>query len=293
MTQTILITGASTGIGKAAAELFFQKGWNVVATMRAPRNSRDDARWLELPLDVTDPASISAAQARAEEKFGHIDVVVNNAGYGLVGTFESMDEDKIARQFETNVFGLMRVTRALLAPMRRRGSGVIINVASMGGRLTFPFYSVYHASKWAVDGFSESLQFELSATGVRVKVIEPGAIKTDFYDRSADFNHDRDLVEYNDIVDAGMKRVNKFGENAASPGIVAETIWRAATDGSKKLRYPVGSDARSLLLMRRFLPDGVWRNMISAQLLKLPKQKADKPRREAGAPPKQRVAPKL
>jgi NAD(P)-dependent dehydrogenase (short-subunit alcohol dehydrogenase family) len=268
MTQTILITGASTGIGKAAADLFFERGWNVVATMRTPRNSRHDARWLELALDVTDAASINAAQSRALEKFGHIDVVVNNAGYGLVGTFESMSEEKISRQFETNVFGLMRVTRALLPQMRRAGTGVIINVASMGGRLAFPFYSVYHATKWAVDGFSESLQFELAATGVRVKLIEPGAIKTDFYDRSADFTHDATLTEYNTIVEKGMKKINKFGENAASPAIVAEIIWRAATDGSKKLRYPVGSDAKSLLMLRRFLPDALWRNMISGQLLK-------------------------
>ncbi len=268
MTQTILITGASTGIGKAAADLFFDRGWNVVATMRTPRHERKDAHWLELPLDVTDAASIDAAQARALETFGRIDVVVNNAGYGLVGTFESMSEEQIARQFQTNVFGLMRVTRALLPQMRRNGSGVIVNVASMGGRLTFPFYSVYHASKWAVDGFSESLQFELSATGVRVKLIEPGAIKTDFYDRSADFTHDATLTEYNSIVKTGMKKMNAAGAKGASPEIVAETIWRAATDGSKKLRYPVGSDAKSLLMMRRFLPDGMWRSMISGQLLK-------------------------
>lgn len=268
MTQTILITGASTGIGKAAADLFFERGWNVVATMRTPRNSRQDPRWLELPLDVTDAASIDAARARALEKFGRIDVVVNNAGYGLVGTFESMTEEKVSRQFETNVFGLMRITRAMLPQMRRNGSGVIVNVASMGGRLTFPFYSVYHASKWAVDGFSESLQFELAATGVRVKLIEPGAIKTDFYDRSADFTHDPALSQYNSIVATGMKKMNAAGAKGASPSIVAETIWRAATDGSKKLRYPVGTDAKSLLLLRRFLPDGLWRNMISGQLLK-------------------------
>lgn len=290
MAQTILITGASTGIGKAAAELFFDRGWNVVATMRTPRNERKDARWLELPLDVTDAASIENAKKHALEKFGRIDVVVNNAGYGLVGTFESMGEDKISRQFETNVFGLMRVSRAFLPHLRANGSGVIVNVASMGGRLAFPFYSVYHASKWAVDGFSESLQFELSATGVRVKLVEPGAIKTDFYDRSADFTHDAQLSEYNDIVDVGIRRMNAMGAKGASPSIVAETIWRAATDGSRKLRYPVGTDAKSLLLIRRFLPDGVWRNMIGGQLLKLPSKKAGKPEAVSNKP---RVAPKL
>lgn len=293
--KTVLITGASTGIGKAAADLFFDRGWNVVATMRTPRKERSDSRWLELPLDVTDPASIDAAHARALEQFGHIDVLVNNAGYGLVGTFESMSEEKISRQFETNVFGLMRVTRAVLPQMRRKGSGVVVNVASMGGRLAFPFYSVYHASKWAVDGFSESLQFELAATGVRVKLIEPGAIKTDFYDRSADFTHDAALSEYNGIVNVGMKRMNAAGAKGASPGIVAEAIWRAATDGSKKLRYPVGTDAKSLLILRRFLPDGMWRNMISGQLLKMPRAKAGAPTKsskpsESGKP---RITPTL
>ncbi|TXH05776.1 MAG: SDR family oxidoreductase [Nevskiaceae bacterium] len=268
MAQTILITGASTGIGQATAELFFERGWNVVATMRKPRRNREDQRWLELPLDVTDAASIQAARDQSIDRFGRIDAIVNNAGYGLVGTFESMDEDKIRRQFETNVFGLMRVTRAFLPHMRRNGAGVIVNVASMGGRLTFPFYSVYHATKWAVDGFTESLQFELSATGVRVKLIEPGAIKTDFYDRSADFTHDRALTEYNALVEKGMKKMNAAGAKGAAPLVVAETIWRAVTDGSGKLRYPVGADAKGLLAMRRFLPDGVWRSMISGQLLK-------------------------
>ena len=268
MAQSIVITGASSGIGKATAELFFERGWNVVATMRKPRGERSDPRWLEAALDVTDAALIQSAHDLAIDKFGRIDVIVNNAGYGLVGTFESMSEAQIARQFETNVFGLMRVTRAFLAHMRRNGSGVIVNVASMGGRLTFPFYSVYHASKWAVDGFSESLQFELAATGVRVKLIEPGAIKTDFYDRSADFTHDASLSEYNAMVEKGMKKMNAAGAKGAVPRIVAETIYRAATDGSKKLRYPVGSDAKGLLALRRFLPDGVWRDMIHGQLLK-------------------------
>jgi NAD(P)-dependent dehydrogenase (short-subunit alcohol dehydrogenase family) len=267
-TQTVFITGASSGIGKATAELFFQRGWNVVATMRTPKSERTDPRWLVTPLDVTDAASIQAARDLAIAKFGRIDALVNNAGYALVGTFESISDASIARQFETNVLGLMRVARAFLPHLRGKGKGVIVNVASMGGRLTFPFYSVYHATKWAVDGFSESLQFELAPTGVRVKLIEPGAIKTDFYERSAEFVHDESLIEYNAIVAKGMAKMNKAGEKGAKPEIVAEAIFGAATDGSKKLRYPVGADAKSLLALRRFLPDGVYRNMISGQLLK-------------------------
>lgn len=265
--KTVLITGASTGIGKATAELFFARGWNVVATMRTPKSEREDGRWLVTKLDVTDPASIASALKAANERFGQVDVLVNNAGYGLVGTFESMDEARVQKQFETNVFGLMRMCRALIPQFRSRGEGVLINVASMGGRLAFPFYSVYHATKWAVDGFSESLQFELAPVGIKVKLIEPGAIKTDFYDRSVDFIHDRSLTAYNDIVDKGMRRSNAFGAKGASPDIVAEAIWTAATDDSSRLRYPVGSDAKGLLFTRRLLPDGVYRKLIAKQLL--------------------------
>lgn len=265
--QTILITGASTGIGRATAELFFERGWNVVATMRTPRRERTDPRWLELALDVTDAASIDAALDAAHQRFGDIDVLVNNAGYGLVGTFESMDEAQIRKQFETNVLGLMRMCRLMIERWRPRGRGVLVNVASMGGRLAFPFYSVYHASKWAVDGFSESLQFELEPTGIRVKLIEPGAIKTDFYDRSADFTHDPARSEYNAIVETGMRRMNAAGAKGAPPSAVAEAIWKAATDGSNRLRYPVGSDATALLLLRRLLPDAWYRASVRKQLL--------------------------
>ena len=266
--KTVLITGASTGIGKATAELFFERGWNVVATMRTPQSQREDARWMVVRLDVTEPASIDAALKAATARFGRVDVVVNNAGYGLVGTFESMDEERIRKQFETNVFGLMRMCRAAIPQLRAQREGVLINVASMGGRLTFPFYSVYHATKWAVDGFSESLQFELAPVGVKVKLIEPGAIKTDFYDRSIDFVHDRGLAEYNTLVDKGTRRMNAFGANGAKPELVAEAIWKAATDGSDRLRYPVGTDAKGLLFMRRLLPDAAYRSLMRMQLLR-------------------------
>ncbi|HEX4895354.1 MAG TPA: SDR family oxidoreductase [Solimonas sp.] len=266
---TVLITGASTGIGQATAELFLERGWNVVATMRTPKATRQDPRWLCTALDVTDEASIQAALAAAVARFGGVDVLVNNAGYGLSGTFESMSEAQLRRQFETNVFGLMRVSRALIPHFRSRRSGVLINIGSMGGRLTFPFYSVYHATKWAVDGFTESLAFELEPLGIRAKVVEPGAIKTDFYERSAEFVHDRALTEYNALVDTGMRRMKKAGAKGAPARAVAETIWAAATDGSARLRYVVGQDAKGLLGLRRLIGgDRLYRRMIAGQLLK-------------------------
>jgi NAD(P)-dependent dehydrogenase (short-subunit alcohol dehydrogenase family) len=271
MAQTVLITGSSTGIGKAAAKHFRDQGWNVIATMRTPEKEselKDAGNVMLAKLDVTDADSIQAALDAGLARFGRLDAVVNNAGYGLTGTFESMTLDRIRRQFETNVFGLMAVTKAILPHFRTHKAGTVINVASMGGRLTFPLYSVYHGTKWAVDGFSESLQFELRPLGIRVKIVEPGAIKTDFYDRSVDLAHDRGLTEYNELVDKALRRMNAAGEKGAQPEIVARTIYRAATDSSWRLRYPVGSDAKSMLPLRRLLPDAAWQAMIRHALLR-------------------------
>ncbi len=263
MSKSVLITGASTGIGKAAAELFLARGWNVVATMRNPEASTLAAhdRLLVAPLDVTDEQSIEAALITAKGRFGALDAVVNNAGYGLTGTFESMDEAQIRRQFDTNVFGLMAVSRRVI-PVLRETRGALINVASMGGRTTFPFFSVYHATKWAVDGFSESLAYELAPQGIRVRVIEPGAIKTDFYGRSNEFVHDRELTAYNELVDRGFKTMNAAGDKGASPAVVAAAIFKAATDGGERLRYVVGADAKGLLALRRLLPFAAYRGLI-------------------------------
>ncbi len=271
MPSTIFITGASTGIGRATAELFFEHGWNVVASMRTPEKSktagRKDPRWLATRLDVTDAGSIAAAIQEAQARYQRIDVWVNNAGYGLSGTFESASEEQIKRQFETNVFGLMRCCKAILPHFRANHGGTLINVTSMGGRVTFPFYSLYHGTKWAADGFSESLQFELRPLNIKVKIIEPGAIKTDFYDRSADFVHDRSLSAYNAIVDKAIPKMNKVGAKAPPPSTVAEAIWKAATDNSWKLRYVVGADAKSLLALRALVPNSAYQAIVRSQVL--------------------------
>lgn len=255
MSKTVLITGASTGIGKAAVLHFQREGWNVAATMRTPEKAADLAA---LPnvivprLDVLDQASIDAAIAETIAKFGKIDVLVNNAGYGLVGPFEASTDAQIRRQFDTNVFGLMNVARAVLPHFRERKDGVVINIASVGGRITFPLYSLYHGTKWAVEGFTESLQFELRQHGVRVKIIEPGPIKTDFYDRSQDLMEKPGLTAYDGYVKKVMPNMNKAGMNAPGPEVTAKVIYRAATDGSRKLRY--SSNSLPLLALRRLLP---------------------------------------
>jgi len=267
MRKTILITGASSGIGQQAALLFQRQGWNVAATMRSPHQ---DTTLRQLPnvicpaLDVTDTASIQTAITATIEQFGAIDVILNNAGYGLIGAFESFTQEQIERQFHTNLFGLMAVTRCALPQLRSRRQGLIINVASFAGRSIFPMYSVYHASKWAVEGFSESLQYELAGHGIRVKIIEPGIVRTAFWGRSTDRTNATGVNDYDtygqpvlDLID------NAAGIIATRPEEVANAIWKAATDDSKRLRYVVGVDAHLTLSARRLLSEGAYRGLMN------------------------------
>ena len=269
MTKTLLLTGSSSGIGRATALFFAERDWRVVATMRTP--SRADAALRRpgielLPLDVTDPASIRAAVETTISSFGRIDAVVNNAGYGLVGPFEATTPEQIQRQFRTNVFGLMDVTREVLPHLRANRSGVIVNVASVGGRITFPLYSAYHATKWAVEGFSEALNFELESLGIRVKIVEPGPIKTDFYDRSMDVVSKEGLTAYDAFVARAMPSMMKSGASAPGPIAVAKVIYSAATDGSSRIRYQANS--ASILALRRILPDRLFMKVVKAAILR-------------------------
>jgi len=269
MSKTVLITGASSGIGRAAAERFRAGGWNVVATMRAPEMAAEWAGKSDVRvarLDVLDRASIRESVDRTVRDFGGIDVIVNNAGYGLVGPFEASTEDQIRRQFDTNVFGLMNVCREIIPRFREKRDGVIINVASMGGRVTFPLYSLYHGTKWAVEGFSESLQYELRPFNIRVKIIEPGPIKTDFYDRSLDVISNPEIGAYDDFVARAMPNLQRAGATAPGPETVASVIHRAATDGSWKMRYKANS--AMILGLRRLLPDSVFHALMRAAILK-------------------------
>jgi short-subunit dehydrogenase len=269
MNKVVLITGASSGIGKETAKLFQSKDWNVAATMRSPEKS-DDLQGITdiecLRLDVTDPESISSAIASAIDKFGRIDAVVNNAGYAVVGPFEAATPQEIEEQLQTNVYGVMNVCREILPIFREQKGGVIVNVASMGGRITFPLYSVYHASKWAVEGFSESLQYEVMDFGIKVKIIEPGPIKTDFYDRSMTIAKKDGLTAYDGFVARAMPNLQKAGETAPGVKIVAETIYRSVTDETWKLRYQVNS--RAILTLRRLLPDRIFLPLIKRVVLR-------------------------
>lgn len=176
MPKTILVTGASTGVGAATIDLFAHRGWNAIATMRRPASSNSEKRdnVLHLPLDVTDHSSIEKALADGGKHFGSIDVVVNNAGYGEFGVFEAIDDNKIRANFEVNVFGVMNVIRAILPAWRKRKSGTIINVSSAGGIIGLPAIGFYLSTKFALEGFSESIWYELDALGICLKIVEPG-----------------------------------------------------------------------------------------------------------------------
>lgn len=268
MSKTILITGSSSGIGRAAAKRFQSAGWNVVATMRTPEREQELhtlERVLVTRLDVLDLASIDAAVCAAVDRFGGIDVLLNNAGYGAYGPLEATPIEKVRRQFDVNVIGLLATTKAVLPHMRAQGSGTLINVSSIGGKLTFPLGSLYHGSKFAVEGLSESLHFELLPLGVRVKIVEPGMVNTDFAGRSFDFNNDAALSEYQPLVQTLLSALGPMAETASPPELIAQTVFAAATDGTDRLRYEAGADAEHLLASRRAADDATFLGGMRAQ----------------------------
>ena len=264
MPKTILITGTSSGIGLATAKRFAQEGWSVVATMRSPSIAPDLTKLgdqvMVTRLDVQDLPSIESAVAAAIARFGTIDVLVNNAGFGLVGVFESLSRDQIRTQIDVNVIGVMDVTRAVLPHMRQQyktgqKSGVIINVSSRAGIIAQPMISLYSTSKFALEGFSESLSFELAAVGITVKIIQPsgGITSTKFTDRTAkEATPLTPPPDYAPFVDATRKTFAKMltAAKTDTPD-VAEVIFTAATDGTDKLRYFVGVDNPPLIKARR------------------------------------------
>ena len=202
-------------------------------------------------LDVLDLNSINQAITNGIEKFGNIEVLLNNAGYGAYGPLESFPRENILRQFNTNVIGLLDVTRVILPHFRENKKGIIINVSSMGGKMTFPLGSLYHGTKFAVEGISESLRFEVEQFGVKVKIIEPGAIATDFAGRSLDINTAENLSAYQNIVNKVMGVFPQMIKNASSTNVVTEVIYKAATDGTKRLRYMAGKDAKLYNLLNK------------------------------------------
>ena len=270
--KTALITGTSSGIGRASAELLAGKGYRVLATMRNPDKGRDLAGlaktrgWeLELiPLDVCDDGSVSAALQQA----GEIDILVNNAGFEVWGPLEEMTLNDIKDQFETNVYGPFRLMTAVLPSMRNRGSGIIVNVSSVAGRVGAPLNGLYAASKFALEALSETVHYECGHFGIRVHLIEPGGVETPF-------GANRRLVgaaagkesPYAELVtnwQQAAERLNPGGQ-AAKPEAVAEVILEAIEKGDK-LRYPVGQDANLVMTARKAMTDEQFESAMRQQL---------------------------
>lgn len=268
MKKTILITGASSGIGAATARLFQARGWNVIATMRKPEAEKELnalENTLVTRLDVLDLPSIESAVHAGIQKFGRIDVLVNNAGYGAYGILEAFSREQIVRQFDTNVIGLLDVTKALLPYFRGNKSGIIINISSIGGKMSFPLGALYHGTKFAVEGISESLSYEVEAFGGKIKIVEPGAIATDFAGRSLDFGNDESMAEYQPIVGKILAGMPQFFANASPASVVADVIYQAATDGTNQLRYTAGEDARAIIEQRHQTDDATFADGIKKQ----------------------------
>ena len=266
--KTVLITGTSSGIGRETAKYFQKQGWNVIATMRHPEQEKE-LKQLEhvavIPCDVTDLQSIQEAVAMGIKQFGKIDVLVNNAGYYTVGVLEAATTEQIKRQLDTNLLGLIEMTKAVLPHFRQKHEGVIINLSSIAGIASIPLQSLYHATKFAVEGFSESLQFELEPFNIQVKLIEPGTIKTDFCGRSMTVTDDCDLKVYKQYTDKVIKNLIKNGNAGSSPKGVAKTIYKAATDKSKKMRYTTGK-MKSMIMLRRMLPLSLYKRVVKGVL---------------------------
>lgn len=255
MTRTVLITGCSSGLGKSAARHFARNGWNVVATMRKPEPDLA----IEFPdsvlvhaLDVADPASIAAAFEAGATRFGGIDAVVNNAGITILSIFEATPDHAIRRIFETNVFGTMNVTKAALPYLRRQGGGTIVNVTSGVGFVAVPLLSLYVSSKHAVEGLTESLSYELESQNIRVKLVEPGAMRTtNFSATGMAASQEAPVPEgYKAYFDHALGAMMNYPFESTEELAVAETVYEAANDDTHRLRYPVGPDIEEYARLR-------------------------------------------
>jgi NAD(P)-dependent dehydrogenase (short-subunit alcohol dehydrogenase family) len=261
MTQrAVFITGSSSGLGRAAAKLFAARGWKVFATMRNLEKEQELANLggvVLLPLDITQPAQIERAAATAISS-GGVDVVFNNAGYGMAGPLEGMSDEQILRIVNTNLMGAIRTTKAFIPHFREKRSGLFINTTSIGGLITVPYNSIYHATKWALEGWSESMAFELNQLGIGMKTVSPGGMKTDFFTRSFDAGRH---PAYDALVEKVMSTVRdpKQMETYSTPEQIAEVVYEAATDGKDQLRYVAGADAKATYATRLELGDEAFR----------------------------------
>jgi NADP-dependent 3-hydroxy acid dehydrogenase YdfG len=272
--RAVLITGCSTGIGRATAERFARNGWTIYATARRPETlaELEATGCRTLALDVCDEESMRAAVTLVTAEQGAVGVLVNNAGFSLTGPIENLPMEEVRRQFETNVFGLVRMTQLVLPGMRDQGWGRIVNVSSMGGKLTFPGMGFYHGTKYAVEAISDALRYEVGGFGVRVIVIEPGLVKTAFgetatKDASSAAESEAPYAEFADAV--GRRITGSYegamGMVATGPETVARVIERAVKSRRPRARYVVTFGAKAMHATRVAVPDAVWDAMMRTQ----------------------------
>ena len=270
--KTIFITGASSGLGRATAKLFASKGWKVIASMRDPKKEKELGNISGIALmslDVTDPHEIESVTKQVTAS-GRVDVVFNNAGYGLAGALEGLTDEQILRLVNTNMLGTIRTTKAFIPHFREKRAGLFINTTSLGGLMSFPFNSIYHATKWAIEGWSESMAFELNQIGIGIKTIEPGGIRTDFFTRSLDTaRHPAYDALGNKVM--GMITDPKQMETYSSPEQIAEVVYETASDGKDQLRYIAGADAKAMYETRMKLGDEAFRKVMAQQFFGEPK----------------------
>jgi NAD(P)-dependent dehydrogenase (short-subunit alcohol dehydrogenase family) len=274
VSKAVLVTGCSSGIGRATAELLHDRGWKVYATARNA-SSLDDLEkqgMKTLSLDVTDEGSMQRAVDAVADAEGAVGVLINNAGYSQSGAVEEVPIDQWRRQIDTNVFGLVRMCQLVLPGMRAQGWGRIVNLSSMGGRMTFPGGGTYHASKYAVEALSDALRFEVANFGVKVVLIEPGLIKTRFGETAVTSIHDATpdtgpYAAFNAAVAQSTTSAYEgaMGRMAAGPEAVAKKIEKAISKKNPRARYTVTAGAKVILGLRRFLPTRMWDGFLANQ----------------------------
>lgn len=269
--KTILITGASSGIGKATVQLFALKGWNVIATMRKRevaaelQNTSNVHSYL---LDVTDLLSIQSVVNQIIQNEGQVDVLLNNAGVYDTAPLECMPKEAVERLIETNIKGTVYVTQALIPHFRENKSGMIVNISSIAGRTTFPFQSVYHLTKWAIEGFSEGLRYELRNMNIQVKSIAPGSVKTNLWKDLNKKSEEKYPSLYKQTFERWFRYLNNNIQIGIKPEKEALYIYKAVTDGKDKLHYSPEFNTRLAILLHFIFPLNLYQRII-CRLVKL------------------------
>jgi NAD(P)-dependent dehydrogenase (short-subunit alcohol dehydrogenase family) len=275
--KVAVVTGSSSGMGYETSLILARNGFHTYATMRklegeGSKQIIDIAKNENLPLqviqlDVNDDKSVTDAINRIAKEKDRIDVVINNAGYDLMGALEETSIDEIKAQFETNFFGAIRVMQAVIPTMRKQRSGKIVNITSLGGRISFPLNSPYHATKFALEGLSESIQYELEPFGIKIIVIEPGAIGSNFWKniKTANKASSNPNSPYAQLANNMSEAFKKIEQNAIHPSEVAKVILDAVTSDDPQLRYLVGNDAAMLMEARKNMSDREFGSLIKKQ----------------------------